>query len=209
MRKRSEATQKTIITAARRLFLSQGYVGTTLDAVAEQAGVTKRTVYGYFPDKRALFKGVIEDAVGDPWEFQVPLEGVATVEGLHSALYAIGQGINEILYQPDYIQLLRVVITEVPSQPDLSILFERGAIRRALRTVTGLLRTAEMHGMLSLKDTEAAAQQFVGGFAVRVFLDGLLQPSPQHARKLTNVELADYVDDFMWRAARPPTSSES
>jgi len=199
MRRRSETTKKTIIIAARQLFLSQGYVGTTVDAVAEQAKVTKRTVYGYFPDKRALFKGVIEDAVGDPWEFHTPLEGIVTTEGLWNALYAIGTGINEIINQPDYVQLLRVVIAEIVTQPDLGILFERGATRRALRTVAGLLHAAELHNILSLKNADAAARQFVGGFVMRVFLDGLLQPSCQRLQKLDNTELADYVDDFMGR----------
>lgn len=205
MRRRSEATKKIIITAARQLFLSQGYVGTTVDAVAEQAKVTKRTVYGYFPDKRALFKGVIEDAVGDPWEFHIPLEGIATTEGLHNALYAISVGINEIINHPDYVQLLRVTIAEIPAQPDLSVLFERGATRRALRTVAGLLRTAKTHGIVSFTDTEAAARQFVGGFVMRILLDGLLQSDRGYLHKQTNTELADYVDDFMGRVARPPT----
>lgn len=199
MRKRSETTRAAIVAAAKDLFLSQGYVATTVDAIAEQAKMTKRTIYGYFPDKRALFKGVIEEAVGDPWEFHIPLEGIATLEGLHNALFAIGNGIDDIITRPDYVELLRVTIAEVPTQPELSVLFERGAARRSYRAVAGLLKTAEMHGVVTFKNSDTAARQFVGGFVTRIFLDGLLQANSKLSRQTTK-QLTDYVDDFLGRA---------
>jgi TetR/AcrR family transcriptional regulator, mexJK operon transcriptional repressor len=204
MRKRSEATRKIILVAAKDLFLSQGYVATTVEAIADRANITKRTIYGYYPDKRALFKGVIEQSVGDPWEFHIPLEAIGTVEGVRNALFAIGQGVNEIMTHPDYVQLLRVTITEIPMQPDLSILFERGVTRRAYRTTTGLLTFADTHGIVSLIDCEAAARQFVGGFVLQVFLDGLLN-SKSDIPKMTKRDLSNYVDDFLGRVTRIST----
>lgn len=200
MRKRSEATRAAIVMAAKDLFLSQGYVATTVDAIAARANMTKRTIYGYFPDKRSLFKGVIEDAVGDPWEFHIPLEGIGTVDGVRNALCAIAKGIDEIIARPDYVQLLRVVIAEIPTQPDVSILFERGVTRRSYRAVAGLLKTAAGHGILPLKNPEAAARQFVGGFVMRLFLDGLLHAAPELSRQ-SAAALSDYVDDFLGLAA--------
>lgn len=197
MRKRSEHTRKQIIQAAHTLFLRHGYNGTSVDAIAESAKVTKRTIYGYFPDKRALFTGVIEDAVGEPLEFQAPLEGVVTEQGLHYALYAVAHGLNEVIMRPDYVQLLRVAIAEVNSQPDLEMLFEQGVTRRSLRVVTGLLKTADLHGIAAAKYPEAAARMFVGGFVVPVLLDGLLHVTDQEMHKLTKKELTDYVDEFI------------
>ncbi|SNY94134.1 transcriptional regulator, TetR family [Cohaesibacter sp. ES.047] len=49
-----------ILAAAERLFLEHGYVGTTMDAVAEEAAVTKQTVYRYFPSKADLVIALIE-----------------------------------------------------------------------------------------------------------------------------------------------------
>ncbi|WP_316861816.1 TetR/AcrR family transcriptional regulator [uncultured Cohaesibacter sp.] len=51
--------REAIYAAAERLFLSHGYEGTTMDAVAEEAGVTKQTVYRYCPSKADLFAGLI------------------------------------------------------------------------------------------------------------------------------------------------------
>lgn len=197
MRKRSEQFRQQIIQAAHDLFLRDGYVGTSVDAIATQANVTKRTIYGYFPDKRALFAGVIEDAVGEPLEFHIPLEGIVTIEGLQSALYAVAHGLNEIVMRPDYVQLLRVTIAEVNSQPDLETLFEQGATRRSLRVVTGLLKTANLHGITTIKHPEVAARMFVGGFTVQALLDGLLHATNTDVHKLTKSQLTDYVDEFI------------
>lgn len=197
MRKRSEQIRKQIAHAASDLFLENGYNGTSIDVIADRANVTKRTIYGYFPDKRALFAGVIEDAVGEPLEFHIPLEGIVTEHGLRTALHSIAHGLNEVIMRPSYVQLLRVTIAEVTSQPDLEILFEQGVTKRTLRVVTGLLKTASLHGVIAVQHADIAARMFVGGFVVHVLLDGLLHPTNDAIHKLTSTELTEYVDEFI------------
>jgi AcrR family transcriptional regulator len=59
-------TEERIIAAATELFLADGYVTTTLEAVARRAQVGARTVYVRFGTKAALFKRVVDVAiVGD------------------------------------------------------------------------------------------------------------------------------------------------
>jgi TetR/AcrR family transcriptional repressor of mexJK operon len=62
---REGSTQKrtAILTAARELFLSDGFDRTSVDAVAARGGVSKRTVYDYFGDKQTLLQAVV-DGVG-------------------------------------------------------------------------------------------------------------------------------------------------
>ena len=50
------ATQERILVAATKLFLSQGYEGTTVAEVGEQAGVARATVFWHFSDKASLFR---------------------------------------------------------------------------------------------------------------------------------------------------------
>jgi AcrR family transcriptional regulator len=57
---RSEATRGELIRVARGLFTDPGYSETSLDAVAEQAGVTKGALYHHFKNKRELFQAVFE-----------------------------------------------------------------------------------------------------------------------------------------------------
>ena len=59
-------TEERILAAATELFLADGYVATTLEAVARRARVAARTVYVRFGTKAALFKRVVDVAiVGD------------------------------------------------------------------------------------------------------------------------------------------------
>lgn len=63
----AEQKQATIVQVALNLFLEQGYAATTMDAVANQAGVTKQTVYRYYPSKEELFTAVMEKIrLGEP-----------------------------------------------------------------------------------------------------------------------------------------------
>ena len=57
------ATEQRLIDAATRLFIRHGYQGTTLAAVAAEAGLAARTVYLRFGTKAALFRRVMGVAV--------------------------------------------------------------------------------------------------------------------------------------------------
>lgn len=56
-------TRRAVVTAARELFLAQGYAATTIDAIAEAAHVSRRTVFNAVGGKVALLKLALEWAV--------------------------------------------------------------------------------------------------------------------------------------------------
>ena len=58
-----EATARGIKSAARRLFLAQGFAETTMEQVAESAGISRASLFNYFPGKAALL-----DALGGDFE---------------------------------------------------------------------------------------------------------------------------------------------
>ncbi|MFJ9086210.1 TetR/AcrR family transcriptional regulator [Streptomyces sp. NPDC102384] len=71
---RSRRTREKVVAAARELFVAQGYGATSLQEVADRAGVAVQTVYFVFRNKRALFKDVVDTSIaGDA-------EPVATME---------------------------------------------------------------------------------------------------------------------------------
>src|ERR1700689_5593518 len=53
-----------IAAAALRLFLRDGYERTRVDAIAAEAGVSKRTIYNRYGDKENLFRSVLHDTFG-------------------------------------------------------------------------------------------------------------------------------------------------
>src|SRR6266545_3185947 len=65
-RPKAQATRRRILDAARGLFVERGYVATTIEAIAAEAGVAVPTVYLAFGTKRALLVELLDiAAVGD------------------------------------------------------------------------------------------------------------------------------------------------
>ncbi|MGV9926840.1 TetR/AcrR family transcriptional regulator [Nocardia rhamnosiphila] len=65
---RSRRTHQKIVEAARELFLTQGYGATSLQEVADRAGVAVQTVYFVFHNKRTLFKDVVDTSIAGDTE---------------------------------------------------------------------------------------------------------------------------------------------
>jgi len=77
--RRKEARPGELLDAALDLFVERGYAATRVEAVAARAGVSKGTLFLYFPSKEELFKAVVrENIVG---RFQRWSEEFETFEG--------------------------------------------------------------------------------------------------------------------------------
>ena len=74
-REQAASTRRKIVAAAQPLFLEHGYAGTTMAAIARDAGVVVETVYRSFGSKVALFGAVVEAALaGGVERAEVPVE---------------------------------------------------------------------------------------------------------------------------------------
>jgi AcrR family transcriptional regulator len=60
---RAERTIGRILDATRQIFLVKGYAGTTIDEIARVAGVSRPTVYTYFPSKRDILLTIGADSL--------------------------------------------------------------------------------------------------------------------------------------------------
>ena len=68
-----EYTQKRILEAGKAEFLAKGYKNASLRNIAKEAGVTTGAIYGYYPDKAALFGALVsEETTGlRDWYFSI------------------------------------------------------------------------------------------------------------------------------------------
>jgi TetR/AcrR family transcriptional repressor of mexJK operon len=155
--------QETILDAAIAVFLAEGYERASVDQIALEAGVSKRTIYNHFADKKALFLEVIElqrqrsqiDATlaGDLLNGERPLRG--DLETFAKLLF-------EAFQQPAYLELKRLVIAEVKHHPELLDACKEGVPA----TIRGWLanRIAQLHdrGLLDVPNPRQAAENFMG-----------------------------------------------
>jgi AcrR family transcriptional regulator len=59
-RDQARATRRSILSAAQDLFVTQGYVATTIEAIADRASVSSETVYATFKNKRSILSELID-----------------------------------------------------------------------------------------------------------------------------------------------------
>jgi AcrR family transcriptional regulator len=81
---RGQATREQIIAVATRLFADRGYEGTSIEAVLQEAGVSRGSLYHHFAGKDALFEAVLE-AVEESAGIQV----IAATEGATDIVAAL------------------------------------------------------------------------------------------------------------------------
>ncbi|GAA2469607.1 TetR/AcrR family transcriptional regulator [Winogradskya humida] len=171
LREGSSVKRAAIIAAARDLFVHQGVDRVSMDAVAAQAGVSKRTVYDYFGDKRRLFLAILADAsdslnasARDALDKHLPETAeIATVPQLEEALTAVAVELGTtIVGSADYAaafalvaqQRLQTPATEddvvtAPVENALAERFARWAAAGLLDAVDPQLATAHF-GALTL-----------------------------------------------------------
>jgi AcrR family transcriptional regulator len=88
------AKRQAIIDAAQRVFLAQGFAGSSVDAIAGAAGASKQTICNHFGDKEALFRAVVRAVhsglTGDFHEAGLE-ERLASSDGLGRDLRELGR----------------------------------------------------------------------------------------------------------------------
>lgn len=164
LREGSAQKRAAILTAARELFLADGFDRSSVDAVAARAEVSKRTVYDYFGDKRTLLRAVV-DSVGDALVTTVrrtldeTLTDRTEAAELEDALVAFSMRIaTEMLGSAEYTTLQRLLRSDsghlseqdynpMANTPDEAIAERFAAFADA--------------GLLDVPDPRLAADQFL------------------------------------------------
>lgn len=79
--RRRQHDSASLLQVAVRLFNERGYDGTSMDAVAAAAGITKSSIYHHFPGKEAMLARVLDRAVADLDAAIIPAEQLLRDEG--------------------------------------------------------------------------------------------------------------------------------
>lgn len=155
-----------ILEAAKRLFVERGFDNTSMDAVAQIAGVSKLTVYNHFKDKESLFGA----AVAAKCEEQLPPEYFADDDAAASGrkrrpirerLLAIARGFRALITSPEAIAVHRMMAAEARATGKLGQLFFEAGPKRTLIEFEGFLRAAIDARELEIDDPARAAEHFL------------------------------------------------
>ena len=144
--------------AAVETFLEYGYDGTTMETVAQAAGITKGTLYSRYSDKRALFIAVTAWALTRLERDQQVSEPLP--DDLAEALTVTARAILARSVDPDIARLNRMAIAESARFPEFAASSQAVTWTPRIRVIMDLLRRHEHAGAIAVDDIELAAEQF-------------------------------------------------
>jgi AcrR family transcriptional regulator len=159
-RRRKEARPAELLEAALTLFVEKGFAATRSEEVAKAAGVSKGTLYLYFPSKEELLKAVIQHFLGTEIE-----------TGMHEAAAADGptaQAMEQLLvtwwtriYEGPASGVFKLVITEVRNFPEIGQFWVERVVAPGHAIVSGLLQRGIARGEFEAVDVDSAVHSIL------------------------------------------------
>jgi AcrR family transcriptional regulator len=159
-RRRKEARPQELLDAALALFVQKGFAATRAEEVAALAGVSKGTLYLYYPSKEELLKAVIAHYLSARIA-----EGAAQAAGHNGSATALLQGILidwwTQLYDSPAAGVFKLVITEVRNFPEIAGFYHREVVERAHDLLGGIVRKGIAQGEFRPVDVDHAVHSLV------------------------------------------------
>jgi AcrR family transcriptional regulator len=170
------STRETILRTAARVFLTHGYEESSMDQIALESGVARRTLYNQFGAKKALF----DATMAQMWD-RMPLDAIiaatAAVKPPEEVLYSIGRTIASFWAPPEAVAFMRLVIWESSRFPELGESFFDNGREPARRAVTEYVRRLSGDRGFRIEDPDLAAAQFIDVILGEVLLGRLVASS--------------------------------
>lgn len=110
---RSEKSKQLILDAALKLFSHKGYGATSVRDIAEEAELSKGNVYHHFPDKEAIFRGLLDRYFQEMGRPDFPFNRVLASGTFPENLEDIGHAVRDIVRDyREYVALIYVDVVE-------------------------------------------------------------------------------------------------
>lgn len=153
-----------VVDAARRLFLRQGYAGTTMEEIAALAGLTRRTVYNNYASKEALFTEIVLEVIAYAETFarglREELTAGVTAANLRAVLDELGRRLVLAILRPEVVALRRLLVGESREFPALAEEYFDRAPGQVLAALALAFERLGHAGLLRVADARRAAAQF-------------------------------------------------
>ncbi|WP_312528317.1 TetR/AcrR family transcriptional regulator [Paracoccus sp. (in: a-proteobacteria)] len=175
-----------ILDGARKMFLSQGFEGTSMQDVARAAKVSKGTLYVYFDSKEAMFKALVLTEC-DRMQQVIREFGKGTGD-VRDELHRIARHMIATLVRGDVLAAMRMMIGAGEKFPDLARhLYASGPMRSA-QTMANYLSQRNSQGDLAIADSQEAAAEFLD-----LMLSGLQRRALLMMPALSELEIDTFI----------------
>jgi AcrR family transcriptional regulator len=177
-KRRASARPDEVLDSAMDLFLERGYANTRMDDVARLAGISKGSVYQYFPSKKAIVEGLVERALiplankltamveestGDPRQ-------IITTMVRRFALAASNKSVTAIP---------KIVIREAIVFPEISEMYSRAVVLPVINGLSLLVQRGIDEGTFHRVNPELTARSIMGPLIGHMVLSEIFEIQPE------------------------------
>ena len=159
-RRRKDARPAELLEAALALFVEKGFAATRSEEVAKAAGVSKGTLYLYFPSKEELLKAVIQHFLGA--EIEAGIQEAAAADG------PTAQAMEQLLvawwtriYEGPASGVFKLVITEIRNFPEIGEFWVERVVAPGQAIVSGLIQRGIDRGEFEVEDIACAVHSIL------------------------------------------------
>ncbi|WP_084194778.1 TetR/AcrR family transcriptional regulator [Insolitispirillum peregrinum] len=154
---RRSKKREAILASARTLFCQEGFVSTSMDAIAAHAQVSKATVYAHFSSKQHLFCEVVSHVTDAYIKLSEDLLDAPLREGLTT----IALRFLEMVTKPESVTIYRTLINQGQDFPEMVEAFRDAGPRRIIPAIAHYFRVQSERGRLKIADPLLMATIFL------------------------------------------------
>ncbi|MGH1453864.1 MAG: TetR/AcrR family transcriptional regulator [Paracoccaceae bacterium] len=147
-----------VLSGARQVFMADGFDGASVDDIARAAGVSKATLYAYFPDKRLLFIEVAR--VECDRQSQQAMARIDMNAPIRDVLLQAAHHMIEFFLSDFAKNVFRICVAESDRFPELGREFYESGPMQARARLSAGFQEAAAKGQLQITDFDLAADQF-------------------------------------------------
>ncbi|MFT3689106.1 TetR/AcrR family transcriptional regulator [Paenirhodobacter sp.] len=175
-----------VLEGARTVFLRDGFEGASVDDIAAAAGVSKATLYSYFPDKRLLFLEAAKSECARQADEAV--NPIAATASAREMLRYVGGRIVDFISSDFGMAMFRIGVAEAQRFPEIGRDFYQSGPLLLRQRLGGHLRDYVNRGELAIEDIDLAADQFAelckADIHARLILGVTEKVNPRDARRI-------------------------
>lgn len=186
-----------VVAGARKVFLSEGFEGASVDLIAKEAGVSKATLYSYFPDKRVLFVEVAKEECARQADRALQVD--RTDLPVRETLTGMSRSMMEFLTSEFAQRIFRICVAESDRFPELGQEFYMSGPQLMEDRLSEYFTLACERGELKIEDVRLAAQQFESLMKADVFVKMVFNVIKSPDPKAIDRVIKGAVDTFLAR----------
>jgi AcrR family transcriptional regulator len=153
--RRKEARPGELLDAALDLFVEKGFAATRAEEVAARAGVSKGTLFLYFPSKEELFKAVVQETISGrfkEWNAEFETFEGSTPDMLRYCMKVWWDRVGSTKASG----ITKLMMSEARNFPDIAVFYQHEVIKPAQTLIRRILQRGMDRGEFRVLDLDYA-----------------------------------------------------